>query len=117
MKATDHLYLLHIRDAMAQVGIYIQGHDYASFIETRLVQDGVIRQLEIMGEATKNLSLQLRQAFPDIPWQDIAGMRDMLIHQYFGADLDVVWVSATEDIPHLKPLIDSILKQTKALDF
>jgi uncharacterized protein with HEPN domain len=70
-------------------------------METPLLQDGVIRQLEIIGEAAKRLSSGLRRRYPDISWQDMAGMRDKLIHDYFGVDLMTVWLTATEDLPTL----------------
>jgi len=74
-----------------------------------LLQDGVIRQLEIIGEATKRLSKSLRQQYAEVPWQDIAGMRDKLIHDYFGVDVDTVWLTATEDVLGLREKIKEIL--------
>ncbi len=74
----------------------------ASFYENFLVQDGVIRQLEVIGEAVKNLSKEIREENPHIPWKDIAGMRDKLIHHYFGVDIDKVWNTVQDEIPALK---------------
>jgi uncharacterized protein with HEPN domain len=65
---------------------------YKDFTKNHIIQDGVIRQLEIIGEATKRLSKETKEKYPDIPWKDIAGMRDKLIHDYFGVDIDAVWV-------------------------
>lgn len=78
-------------------------------METPLLQDGVIRQLEIIGEAVKRISSDLRSRYPDIPWQDMAGMRDKLIHDYLGVDLMTVWLTATEDLPTLAARINDIL--------
>lgn len=75
------------------------------FYQNYLVQDGVIRQLEIIGEATKRLSSEMCARCPNVPWQDIAGMRDKLIHDYFGVDLDAVWLTACNDIPLLKEVL------------
>ncbi|MCF6265334.1 MAG: DUF86 domain-containing protein [Desulfuromusa sp.] len=79
------------------------------FSGTRLLQDGVIRQLEIIGEATKNLSKNVRDMAPDVPWKDMAGMRDKLIHQYFGVDIEAVWATAQLDLPEVKKAIVKLL--------
>ena len=73
----------------------------------RLTQDAVIRQFEIVGEATKNLSDIFRERYPAMPWKDLAGFRDKLIHQYFGVDLSMVWKSVVDDVPMLQ---DELLK-------
>jgi uncharacterized protein with HEPN domain len=105
----DSVYLRHILDAAQQIQVYLRGVDEAEFNQTPLLQDGVIRQLEIIGEATRHLSNTLRSQYAEIPWRDIAGMRDKLIHDYLGVDLSTVWLTATQDIPELEPKIRSIL--------
>ena len=101
----DRIYLEHILEAASKAARYLQGIDEAGFKNDTLVQDGVIRQIEIIGEAAKRVSLQFRAVQPDIPWQDMAGMRDKLNHDYFGVDIMQVWLTATEDLP---PLIEHI---------
>ena len=91
MQKDDPVYLKHILDAIAKIEEYTERIEYEDFTEKTLVQDGVIRQIEIMGEATKRLSTDFRKEHSDIPWKDIAGMRDKLIHDYFGVDIDTVW--------------------------
>lgn len=102
----DSVYLLHIVEA---INPYTKGMDGTSFLANQLVQDGVIRQIEIIGEASKNLSSPTRGLSPDIPWKDIAGMRDKLIHQYFGVDLASVWNTVETDLPLLKDKINALL--------
>ena len=72
------------------------------FMASRLIQDGVVRNLEVIGEATKNLSSELRQANPAIPWRQIAGMRDVLIHDYLKVNLSRVWLTISTDLPDLR---------------
>ena len=89
--------------------------NWAPFVTARtfradlLVQDGVIRQIEIIGEATKRLSRDVRKANRHVPWDDIAGMRDKLIHDYFGVDINTVWLTAVNDLPALKVEVQKIL--------
>lgn len=113
MKRDDTVYLHHILDAILRVEAYLQGRDEAAFRQDTLLQDGVIRQIEVIGEATKRLSRELRDRYRDLPWQDIAGMRDKLIHDYFGVDIDQVWLTAREDLPLLKVEIERILAELR----
>ncbi len=99
---SDKVYLAHIKDAIRDIETFTAKRTKKEFRESKLIQSAVIRQIEIIGEATKNLSSAIRNKHKDIPWKDIAGMRDMLIHEYFGVDLEAVWRTVTEDIPALK---------------
>ena len=111
MKTDQSVFLNHILDAITKIEKYIQDIDEESFMKNDLVQDGVIRQIEILGEAVKRLSNDLKSQSPNIPWQDIAGMRDKLIHDYFGVDIDTVWLTAKKDIPQLKEEIKRIIEK------
>ncbi len=109
MKPDERVYLRHILDAIAKAERYLQGLDEAAFGGNSLVQDGVIRQLEIIGEAARHVSPAFRRSCSQVPWDDIAGMRDKLIHDYFGVDLGRVWLTAAEDLPDLKTKVQDML--------
>jgi len=110
MKKDDSIYLRHVLDAIVTVEEYLKGVSESKFKATKLLQDGAIRQIEIIGEAVRHVSKDLQKTYPEIPWQDIAGMRDKLIHHYFGVDLEKVWLTVKEDLPPLKKKVVEILK-------
>jgi len=105
----DSVYLHHICDAIIDIERYTAGGKQAFFAE-KIIQDAVIRNLEIIGEAVKNISQQTREKNPDIPWKRIAGLRDILIHQYFGVDLETVWLVVENRLPlflqQIRPLLE-----------
>ena len=105
----DRIYLLHVRDAIQLIVSYTAAGK-ASFFSDRKTQDAVVRNLEIIGEATKRVSITLKEAHPDIAWKPIAGMRDKLIHDYFGVNLQLVWDAVERDLPILKQKIDRLLE-------
>ena len=115
MKKDDLVYLKHISDAISRIEEYTQGVGYEDFMDNHLIQDGVIRQIEIIGEATKRLSDEIREKYPHIPWKDIAGMGDKLIHGYFGVDLGAVWDTVEDDIPLLKSETEKIIERGEKL--
>ena len=111
MTKDDTVFLKHILDAINLIEEYLKDKSYEEFKNNRMLQDAVIREIEIIGEAAKNLSKEFRNKQSDIPWRQIAGMRDKLIHGYFGVDLDAVWDTATRDIPSLKGKLQEIIKK------
>ncbi len=104
----DQVYLNHIHDAIVQINTYTaEGRD--SFFSERIIQDAVIRNLEIIGEPVKKLSPDLRKRRPKVPWSRIAGMRDVLIHDYFGVDLKTVWDVVENRLPELLRHVEELL--------
>ena len=108
----DRIYLQHIRDAIGKIFRFTKGGK-EEFLTDDKGQDAVIRNLEIIGEAVKNISKAFREKHSDIPWKQIAGMRDEMIHEYFGVDLDIVWNVVVKDLPLLKERLNKILKSEK----
>ncbi|MEP7352386.1 MAG: DUF86 domain-containing protein [Acidobacteriota bacterium] len=107
---SDRTYLLHIRDSIARIEQYASvGRE--QFFTTPHWQDAIIRQLEIIGEATKHLSPGLREANHDTPWRRIGGLRDVLIHHYMGVDLEAIWSVVEYGIPSLRMDIERILSE------
>ena len=110
MKKDDSVYLQHINTSLDKITEYIRDHDLNSFLQSDKTQDAVIRQLEIIGEATKRISQRLRNLNPDIPWDDMAGMRDKLIHDYIDINIWIVWETAEKDVPYLREGLKDITK-------
>ncbi|MFQ5708291.1 MAG: DUF86 domain-containing protein [bacterium] len=104
-------YLEDILEAMEKAQGFISNMSYEEFAEDAKTAFAVVRALEIVGEAAKNIPTKIRKQNPAIPWKDMAGMRDTLIHDYFGVDLRTVWLTVTDKIPEIKPLIHKTLER------
>jgi len=107
-KRTDREFLSDIHEALERITAYIAGMNYESFVDDVKTQDAVIRNLEILGEATKNLSPELRAKNPAIPWRSMAAARDRLIHDYFGTNIDIVWQIATVELPQVSQQLETL---------
>ena len=109
MKRNDSVYLQHILDAIEQIEIYTSSKSYDEFLRERLIQDGVVRQLEIIGEASRKLSSEFREQQPEIPWQQIIGLRNRVIHAYFEINLTIIWEVIQNDLPSLKKKLTKLI--------
>ena len=106
---SDSIYLRHILEAIEKIERYLSGIAYESFIDNDMMTDAVIRELMIIGEAANNLSDKFQEEHSDIMWWKIKGMRNVLVHEYFGVNLKIVWDTCKENLPTLKLLIQKVL--------
>ena len=111
----ETVYLRHIRDAVAKIESYTRDGK-TEFLEQSIIQDSVIRNLEIIGEAARNLSPEFRKKHSKVPWRGIMAMRNVLVHEYFGVDLPIVWRVVSKRIPALKRHISKIMKNQEGLE-
>ena len=110
MKREYRLFLQDIIDACRHIQAFVKGMDVDAFLLDEKTCSAVVQKFEVIGEATKNVPQSVRERYARIPWKDLAGMRDRLIHGYFGIDYYLVWETVEQDIPTLKFQIREILK-------
>jgi len=112
MARDDLLYLEDVQEAIETILGYVHRIEEDEFKQNQMLQDAVVRQLEIIGEATKHLSENIREDNPQVPWKAIAGTRDRLIHGYFAVDLDEIWLTIQRDLPELKQEVNRLLSES-----
>lgn len=112
-KRTDHELLADIREAAERIITYCRRTNYAKFLRDAKTQDAVIRNFEVIGEATKNISKDLKHKYPHMAWRELAQVRDKLIHHYFGVNLDIVWAIIEESLPDIISVTNEILNKEK----
>lgn len=109
-------YLSDLQEAIDRAIQYTRNLTWEEYLEDRKTQDAVIRNLEIIGEAAKLISDEFRLRYPDLPWREMSGTRDRLIHQYFGVNQDIVWEIIQIDLPKLKQQIATLVRELPSKD-
>jgi uncharacterized protein with HEPN domain len=104
------LFLEDILSSIEKIQRYIKNLNYEDFEDNELVVDAVIRNLEIIGEASKNIPDTIRGKYSDVPWRRMIGLRNITAHEYFGVDLSIIWEIVTKNLPETKPKIKLILE-------
>jgi len=110
MKKEPKLLIEHILESITNIEQYVSGLELKDFMADQQKQDSVLRRLEIIGEAVKNLPESFKLKHRDIPWKQMAGMRDILIHDYFGVDMLQVWNTVCKELPPLKKTLEKIIR-------
>ena len=117
MKAREYGdFLEDILDSINLIDNFLAGYEAENFINDKKTIFAVLWCLNVLGEAAKHIPATIRKQFPEIPWEEMTGMRDKVVHAYFGINLDVVWDTATRDLPLVKPYIEKALKEIDGLE-
>ena len=116
MKREIKDYILDVIDALDKAMIFTHDISYDKFMKDDKTIFAVIRALEIIGEGVKKIPPKIRERYPEIPWKDMAGMRDKLIHEYHGVKVDIVWVTVKEELPPLRPAFENILREIEKIE-
>ena len=111
MKKEPLIFIKHIMESIENIESFSKGLSKNKFEKDRLKQSAIIREIEIIGEAVKNLPIEFTVKYPYVEWSKIAGTRDKIIHHYFGIDLDIIWDIIKHDLPDLKKEIKKILEE------
>jgi len=110
-KRSYRMFIEDILEAMDKIGRYIKGLSYETFAGNEMVVDAVLRNLEVIGEAARNIPEDIREKYSDIPWRRMIGLRNIAIHEYFGVDLGIIWEIITRNLPETRPMITEMLKK------
>ncbi|MCD6598973.1 MAG: DUF86 domain-containing protein [Dehalococcoidia bacterium] len=104
-------YVMDIAQSIEDVQGFVRGYNFDGFNRDKKTIYAVVRAIEVIGEAAKNIPESIKSNYPNVPWRDMAGMRDKLIHAYFGVDLEVLWKTVQQDLPLLKGMISKMLAE------
>jgi uncharacterized protein with HEPN domain len=110
-KEADRIRIQHILDAIYEIEKYAENRNFDDFLNDSMFRFACIKQLEIIGEASNHITIETKTKFQEIEWQQIVGMRNVFIHEYFGIDLSVAWVIIEKDIPDFKKKLDDVLNE------
>ena len=110
--SSDRIRLLHILDAISEIESYLNNVDHNVFSNSSLIRNATLMQIQIIGEATSHLSESLKSQFPDIEWRQIRSTRNIIAHEYFGIDFEIVWNIASDKLPIFKRQVQEILEKT-----
>jgi uncharacterized protein with HEPN domain len=110
----DNLYVIHIGECIARIEAYIGAKGQAEFMASTLLQDAILRNLQTLAESTQKLSDGLKEKHPEVPWRQIAGFRNILVHNYLGVDLKQVWLIIERDLPALKHQVEMIRQELES---
>lgn len=113
MKRDYRLFIEDILDCIEKIEQFVGDLSFDEFVKDDKTSSAVVRKLEIIGEATKNIPMYIREKYEDLPWNDMAKMRDKIIHAYFGINYKIIWNVIKERLPEIKPTIGQILKEIK----
>lgn len=113
MKRDYRLFIEDILDCIEKIEQFVGNLSFDEFVKDDKTSSAVVRKLEIIGEATKNIPMSIREKYEDLPWNDMAKMRDKIIHAYFGINYKIIWNVIKERLPEIKPTIRQILKEIK----
>ncbi len=116
MKKKERNYVLYLEDillAMNRIAEYIEGHSLEGFKKDYKTVDAVIRNFEVIGEASKNIAISLKEKYPDVPWQEMYSLRNKISHEYFGIDYEIIWDLAYNYLPENKKQISEIIENLK----
>ena len=111
MKRDYKLFIKDILESIERIDEFVEDINFDKFVQDDKTSSAVVRKIEIIGEATKNIPKHIRQRYKDVPWSDMAKMRDKITHFYFGIDYEVVWKVIKERLPEIKPIIHKILDE------